>query len=57
MGARTVGLCHRYLWFFELFNENLSTGGRDETPAEVWDRVAAGMRLSPEQVGCACCVR
>lgn len=57
MGARTIALCLSKLWFFETFNFDFKTGEHHEAAPAVWDRLAAGLRLSPAQVRSAGCCR
>ena len=50
MGAQTVGHCLAKIWFFEIFNTDLATMEPAEAPLSVWMRMAAGLKLTPEQV-------
>jgi hypothetical protein len=51
VGAHALGLCIGHMWFYGLFNTNLASRAAGAAPPAVWDRVARGMRLTPEQVG------
>ncbi|KAI8475015.1 MAG: hypothetical protein J3K34DRAFT_456459 [Monoraphidium minutum] len=49
ISTRNVAFVLKYLWYFSLFNEDLSTGAPAAAPPATWGRAVAGLRLSPKQ--------